>query len=152
MAQNDISWSHHLCSNLMPPLATQNRLICVATMVFLAYFGPFLVPVRPHFGTFLVLQMAQTGVSRCPYWCSNLLSPLPTQNRPSEHNCVAKRLFLVYFGPFLVPVRQHLGHFGCGKGPQLVCMDVFIDIPSFFQPFQPKIGLLSWFVWPAVYF
>ena len=120
---------------------------CVAEWLFLVYFGPFLVPVRPHlghsesckwpklvcldvpillnhfqpkigplgqfmwpkgyfsllwplfgphratFGTFLVLQMAQTGLSVCPHWCSNLVSPVPTQNRPSELICVAKKLF-----------------------------------------------------------
>ena len=43
------------------------------------HFGPH----RAMFGTFWVLQMASTGLSGCLHWCSNLVPPLPTQNRPS---------------------------------------------------------------------
>ena len=51
----------------------------------------------------------------------------------------------------LVPVGQHLGHSMCGKWPKLVCLDVFIGVPTSFLPLQPKIGPLDQFVWPKGY-
>ena len=98
-AHTGLSGCFHWCSNLVPPLPTQNmpyELICVAKRLFLAYFGPHIAT----FGTFWVWQMAKTDPPVCPYWCSNLVPPLPIQNRPSGPICVAKRLFLAYFGPF----------------------------------------------------
>ena len=92
--------------------------------------------------------MTQIDLSAFLHWCFNLVPPLSTQNKPSGPICVAKRVFLAYFGPSLVPVGPHLGHSGSSKWQKLVCLDVFIDVPTSFCPFQPKIGQLGRFGWP----
>ena len=53
MAQTGLSGCLHLCSNLFTPLPTKNmpyELICVAKMLFSAYFCPFLAPIGPYLG------------------------------------------------------------------------------------------------------
>ena len=55
------------------------------------YFKPILAIFGCHrakFGTFWVWQRVQTGLYRCLHLCSNLVPPLPTQNKPSELICV----------------------------------------------------------------
>ena len=101
---------------------------------------PLFGPCRTTFGTFRVLQMAQTGLSGCLFWCSNLVPPLPAQNRPSGAICVAKRLLLAYLGPFLAPVGSHLGHSGSGKWAKLINLDVLSVVPTSFKPVQLNRG------------
>ena len=53
MAQTFLPGCLHWCSNLVPPLPTQNmpsELICVAKILFSSYFCPFLAPIGPHLG------------------------------------------------------------------------------------------------------
>ena len=144
MTKMGLSGCLHWSSNLIPPLPTQNRPtgpICEAKRPkFVGLFRPLFGPRRAPFGTFWVWKMAQSGLSGCLHWCSNLVPPFPNQNGPSWAICVAKRLFLAYFGSFLVPVGPNSGHSGCGK---LVCMDVFIGVPTLFCPFQPNIFPMS---------
>ena len=92
--------------------------------------------------------MAQTDLSRYPLLWTNLVWSIPIHNRHSGPICVAKRLFLAYFGPFLAPLRSHLGHSGSWTLPKLNCRDVLIGFSTLFHPFQPKIGPLGWSVWP----
>ena len=111
------------CYNLFPPLLTQNRpseRIFVAKRLFLVYFGP----CKATFGTFWVLQIAQTGLSGCPHWYSNLVQPLSTQNRHLWANlCAEKDIFSLFwpifghrratFGTFLVLKMAQTGLSGC---------------------------------------
>ena len=109
-------------------------------------------PRRTTLGTFSVFQMALTGVSGNPHWCSKLVPPLPNLNMPSGPICVTKRLILAYFCLFLAPIGPLLGHFGSWKWPKLVCLDVLIGVLTLFHPFQPKIDPLGRFVRPNGYF
>ena len=70
----------------------------------------------------------------------NLVAPLSTKKKPSGPICMAKRECLAYFGLSLVPIRPYFGHSGSSKWPKLVCLDVFIDVPTLFRPFQLKVG------------
>ena len=99
--------------------------------------------------------MAHNGLSECLSWFSNLVPPLPTQNMPSGLICVAKRLFLVYFGPFLAQVGPHLGHYWSGKWAKLINLDVLsarsikYGVPYGHNPentiFCPFLGLFGSF-------
>ena len=62
------------------------------------------------------------------------LLPLPTPNRPAGPICKAKRLFLAYFGPVLVPLGSHLGHFESGKWAKMLRLDVLFALPNSVQP------------------
>ena len=66
--------------------------------------------------------MAQTGLSGCLHWSSNLILHLPTQNRPFGLICEAKRVFLAYFVPSFVAIGPHLGHSESGKWPSFSCL------------------------------
>ena len=139
---------------LVPPLPTQNMpfvQICMAKRLFLSLFWPLFGPRRAKFRTFWVSQMAHNGLSGCLHRCSNLFPSLPTQNNPSKLICIAKRLFLAYFCPFLAPLGPHLGHSGFGTYSKLVNLNVFIGIPTLFHPFQTKVGPQCRFVWPTGY-
>ena len=106
--------------------------MCGQKAIF-SLFGPIFEPRRATFGTFWVWQMAKINQPGCLYWWSNLVPPLPTQNRPSGQICEIKRLFLAYFGPFLSLVRPHLGHSGSGKWVKLINLDVLSAVPTLFQ-------------------
>ena len=110
MALSGVSGSHHWCSKLVPPLPTRIRPsgpICVTKILILAYWPPF-GPHRATFGTFLVLKMTQTGLSGCPYWCSNLVPLLPTQKKTLWADLCGQKAILVYFGLFLAPLGPYL--------------------------------------------
>ena len=61
--------------------------------------------------------------------------------------CGQKAIFRL-FGPFLVPIGPHFGYSWCDKRPKLVCLDVFIGIPTLLRPFQLGIGHLDHFFRP----
>ena len=136
-------WSKLVCLNVLIGVPTlfqpfQPKIGPLSGFVWpkgdFSLFCPIFGHGRATFWTFLVLQMAQTGLSGCLYWCSKLVPPLPAQNRPSGPICVAKMLFLAYFSPFLAPVGPHLGHSGSSKWAKLINLDVLSVVPTSFQP------------------
>ena len=144
MVQNGLSGCPHWCSNLVPPLATKNRpseLICVAQMLFLACFGPILVHVRPHLGLSRSCKRPKLVCLDVSNVVPNFFHLFQPQIGPLSWFLWPKRLFLVYFGPLLVPIRPHLGHSRSCKLHKLVCLDVLIGVPTLFNPFQPKKAL-----------
>ena len=56
-------------------------------------------------------------MSGCQMLCSNLVPPLPTQNRPSRLIYVAKRLFSANFGHFWAPLGDIWDILGQENGP-----------------------------------
>ena len=70
--------------------------------------------------------------------CSNLGSPLPTQNRPYGPICVAKRLFSVYFGHFFCSLWATFGTFWARQMSQLVSIYVLTGILNLFQHYLTK--------------
>ena len=105
MAQTCLYGCFHCCSTLVPPLPAQNmpyELICVAKMLFLAYFCPFLALVGPHLG--------HSGSGK---WANlnnlDVLCAVPTLfhpvslNKGSHMTIILKMPILDLFGAFLGP-------------------------------------------------
>ena len=62
-------------------------------------------------------KKAQNGLPGCPLLCSNLVSYLPTQNRPSKPKCVAKRQFQPIWATFWPPWGHNWDILGLANGP-----------------------------------
>ena len=88
-------------------------------------------------------HMAYVGVEikapGCPLLCSNLVSYLPTQNRPSEPKCVAKSQFKPIWPTFWPPWDHNWDILGLANGPNWSAWMSSV-------PFQPgsSIVLLNW--------
>ena len=90
MAQTGLSGCLHWSFNLRPPLPTQNRSSwpnCVTKRLFLAYFDPFWVPIRPHLG--------HSGSCDWPKLvCLDVVIGVPTFFRPFQPKKALKLIWL----------------------------------------------------------
>ena len=101
MAQTGLYGCLHRCSNLVPPLPTQNLpswLIFVAKWLFLAYFGPFLIPVGPHLKPSGSGKWAKLITSDVISAVATLMQPVPLK-RGSHMAIILKMQILTLFGP-----------------------------------------------------
>ena len=80
--------------------------------------------------------MAQTG---CPHWFSNLVAPLPTQNRPLGWFVWAKGYFSLFW-PLFGTHREHLGLSGSGKWAKLLSLELWSAVPFSYQPIPLNMG------------
>ena len=66
---------------------------------YFSLFWPLFGPCRATFGAFWVWQLAQTGLSGCLHWCSNLVLPFQPKIGPLGQFVWSKD----YFQPILTP-------------------------------------------------
>ena len=135
MAQTGISGCAQCCSNLIPSCSTKMYGIKVNLAYFYCILAFFVCPfwsIWANFSHPLNLKRGPNWSVQMPPVLFQPCSTPKTQHRIAGSIFVAKIFFLAYFGHFLAPPGQYLGHSWSGKWAKLVRLDVLSAIPALF--------------------